>query len=67
MRDRAGLIEINGDTHAEPVQAGYAAARTAWLEAHGHHVICFRNREVYENLDGVLEVTGEACARLVGS
>jgi very-short-patch-repair endonuclease len=61
------VIEIDGDTHAEPAQAEYDAARTAWLEAHGHHVIRFSNREVYENLDGVLEAIREACERLVGS
>ena len=61
------VIEIDGDTHAEPAQAEYDAARTAWLEAHGHHVIRFSNREVYENLDGVLEAIREACARFVGS
>lgn len=61
------VIEIDGDTHAEPAQVEYDAARTAWLEAHGHHVIRFSNREVYENLDSVLETIREACVRLVGS
>jgi len=62
------VIEIDGDTHAEPKQAEYDVARTEWLETHGHHVIRFSNREVYENLDGVLEKIRGACeGRVRGS
>jgi len=59
-------IEIDGDTHAEPDQAEYDAARTAWLEARGHHVIRFHNDDVHHNLDAVLEAIREACERYAG-
>src|SRR5438552_10606265 len=40
------VIEVDGDTHAEPDQAEYDAARTAWLEARGYRVIRFDNSDV---------------------
>src|SRR3989338_4471698 len=33
------IIEIDGDSHTEPEQAEYDAARTAWLEARGYRGI----------------------------
>lgn len=56
------VIEIDGDTHAEPDQAEYDAARTAWLEAQGYRVIRFDNRDVHQNLERVLEAICAACA-----
>ncbi len=38
-------IEIDGDIHADPDQALYDAARTAWLEDRGYAVIRFDARE----------------------
>ncbi len=61
------VIEIDGDTHAEPEQAEYDAARTAWLEAGGYHVIRFNNREVYEDVDRVVEMIRNACDRFAKS
>ncbi len=57
------VIEIDGDTHLESAQIECDTARTAWLEEHGHHVIRFSNREVYENLDSVLEAIRNACEK----
>jgi len=59
-------IEIDGDTHAEPDQAKYDAARTAWLEARGYRVIRFANRDVHEDLDGVLRALREEIESLRG-
>jgi len=56
-------IEIDGDTHAEPDQAKYDAARTAWLEARGYRVIRFHNDDVHRQLDAVLESIRAACAQ----
>jgi very-short-patch-repair endonuclease len=57
------VIEIDGDTHAETDQAEYDAARTAWLEAHGYHVIRFDNADVHKNLASVLEAIWGACEK----
>ena len=54
-------IEIDDDSHAEPEQADYDLERTASLEAHGYRVIRFTNRDVTQNLDGVLAAIVEAC------
>lgn len=58
------IIEIDGDTHAEPDQAEYDAARTAWLEARGFRVLRFHNQAVHQNLDAVLETLRQACERV---
>ena len=47
-------IEIDGDSHAEPEQAAYDAARTNLLEEHGYRLIRFTNAEVMRNLEGVV-------------
>ena len=57
------VIEIDGDSHNDPDQAEYDAERTVWLEANGYRVIRFTNREVHENLDGVLEAIRASCGK----
>jgi very-short-patch-repair endonuclease len=57
------VIEIDGDAHAEPDQAEYDAARTAWLEAQGYRVIRFQNNDVHRNLESVLDTLRVACER----
>jgi very-short-patch-repair endonuclease len=53
------VIEVDGDSHA--TQADYDAARTEWLNDQKHYrVLRFTNREVHENIEGVLEVILEA-------
>lgn len=52
--ERKLVIEIDGDTPAE--KARYDASRTAWLEEQGIRVIRFNNRDVLDNLPGVLEM-----------
>jgi very-short-patch-repair endonuclease len=54
-------IEIDGNSHAEPNQAAYDAARTAYIEEHGLRVIRFTNRDVNENLEAVLETIQHTC------
>jgi len=58
------VIEIDGDTHADPDQDAYDLARTKWLEAQGYRVIRFTNADVHANLEGVLKVLLEECSRL---
>ena len=61
------VIEIDGDTHAEPDQAQYDAARTEWLEARGYHVVRFDNHDVHKNLESVLMAIREAIEAVMKS
>ena len=54
-------IEIDGDSHSEPDQAAYDAARTEWLGERGYVVIRFDTRLVEMDLPSVLEAIRRAC------
>jgi len=50
----AGLIiEVDGDTHSH--QVAYDRRRTLYLETQGYRVVRIANRDVRENLQGVLQ------------
>ncbi len=53
------VVELDGAQHGE--QAGYDAARTAYLEAEGLRVVRFWNAEVCDGLDGVCAAVLAAC------
>lgn len=55
------IIEIDGDTHAEPDQAEYDAARTEWLEQRGYRVVRFTNEDVHKRLSCVVDAIVSAC------
>ncbi|MBI4786230.1 MAG: DUF559 domain-containing protein [Chloroflexi bacterium] len=49
------VVEIDGDSHADPEQAEYDAERTEWLNAQKHYrVIRFWNSEVLHSIGMVL-------------
>jgi very-short-patch-repair endonuclease len=50
------IVEVDGVTHATPSEIKYDQARTDVLEACGFLVVRVSNTDVYENLDGVLEM-----------
>lgn len=53
---RANLVvEVDGAQHAEPEHAAQDAARDAYLNSQGLHVLRFGNHQVLRNLDGVVE------------
>ena len=52
------IVELDGGQHAG--RSEHDAARTAWLESEGYRVVRFWNNDVFENLDGVLQVIGAA-------
>ncbi|MBM3130169.1 MAG: endonuclease domain-containing protein [Chloroflexi bacterium] len=55
------VIEVDGDTHADPKQAAYDAERTQWLNEQKHYrVIRFWNSAVLNNIEGVLAETAKA-------
>lgn len=59
------VIEIDGDSHTEPDQAEYDAARTEWLEMRAYKVIRFTNEDVHKFLDAVLKEIHITCEERV--
>jgi|RhiMetdeSRZDD1v2_1073273.scaffolds.fasta_scaffold1037040_2 very-short-patch-repair endonuclease len=49
------IIEIDGDSHAEPDQEDYDRARTKWLEERGYKVIRIKNEDVHKHLEDALK------------
>jgi very-short-patch-repair endonuclease len=47
------VIELDGDSHGH--QESYDEKRTEYLKNLGYRVVRFTNREVIENMEGVLE------------
>lgn len=47
------VIELDGESHEG--REVYDAKRTHFLEEHSYKVLRFRNMEVFENMEGVLE------------
>ncbi|RZN30949.1 DUF559 domain-containing protein [Bradyrhizobium sp. Leo121] len=50
------IVEVDGATHSRDSEIKYDEARTKVLEACGFLVVRVSNTDVYENLDGVLEM-----------
>ncbi|WP_440636070.1 endonuclease domain-containing protein [Bradyrhizobium sp. PUT101] len=54
--DRKLIIEVDGVTHSSPSEIERDDARTKLLESCGFLVLRVSNTDVYENLEGVLEL-----------
>jgi len=48
-------VELDGESHFDPVPEAKDAQRQAFIESFGIHVIRFTNPEVYKHLDVVVE------------
>jgi len=59
------VIEIDGDSHAEPDQEDYDKARTEWLEERGYKVIRIANEDVHEHLEDALNEIFLTCGEQV--
>jgi very-short-patch-repair endonuclease len=59
------VIEIDGDSHAEPDQEDYDRARTEWLESRGYKVIRIMNEDVYKHLEDTLKEIYLGCEEQV--
>ncbi len=57
--ERRLVIEIDGDIHTQ--QAEHDQARTEQCEAYGYRVIRFKNTEVEQDIEKVLEKIIETC------
>jgi very-short-patch-repair endonuclease len=49
-------IELDGDSHFRAGANAYDAERQVFIESFGIRVLRFLNTDIYENMDGVLEV-----------
>ena len=49
------IIELDGVYHAQPEQQAYDHQRTEWLKSRGFRVVRFTNKELFTNIDFVLE------------
>ena len=57
-------IELDGGQHYESTGIQHDAQRQAFLTSHGIHTLRFSNREVLQNLEGVLLQVAEAIRTL---
>ena len=56
-------IELDGQSHYEILREDYEAERTKFLKSQGVEILRFENREVIENIEGVLETIRNALRR----
>lgn len=49
------IVEVDGGTHGEPHEITADAVRTAALENLGYKIIRAHNRDIYDNIEGVLD------------
>jgi very-short-patch-repair endonuclease len=54
------VVEVDGATHASADEIAHDRQRDACLSKRGFRVLRFWNREIYDNLDGVLNVIWNA-------
>ena len=54
------VIEIDGGQHAEGAQADHDKRRTDWLRTENFRVLRFWNPDIFENMDGVLDMIDAA-------
>lgn len=52
-------IELDGESHNDPVRRDYDDDRTVFLRQHGIRVVRFENRTVFEQPDLVLQAIAE--------
>jgi very-short-patch-repair endonuclease len=50
------IVEVDGATHSEPSELTRDKIRSGELEACGFHIVRVSNTDVYDNLEGVLEM-----------
>ena len=56
-------VEIDGDSHYQDGSRDNDTQRQTFIESFGIRFLRFTNREVYENLEGVLEAINEVAQR----
>ena len=54
------IIEVDGETHSSASEMAHDKARTEFLESEGWQVLRYWNKDIYDNLEGVLDAIAEA-------
>jgi very-short-patch-repair endonuclease len=54
------VVEVDGGTHGSDAERAYDARREAFMRARGWRVVRVLNVDVYDGLDGVMEMICEA-------
>ena len=49
------IVELDGPQHLDPAAAEYDERRTAWLNSQGFRVLRFRNQQLDEDMQSVLD------------
>ena len=57
------VVEVDGDTHDEKRE--YDTRRTNFLKRKGYSVLRFTNEEIHQDLEGVLDILREKCAKQI--
>jgi very-short-patch-repair endonuclease len=57
-------IEVDGATHSTNAELAYDTQRTRALESFGFQVVRVNNIDIYDNLDGVLEMICDTLGKL---
>ena len=57
-------IEIDGESHFQEWAAQYEHERQIFIESVGINVLRFTNNQVYENLNGILEIIAQKIREL---
>lgn len=63
--DKRIVIELDGGQHADNME--YGEQRDACLRSNGFNVLRFWNSDVFENIEGVLEVIRQQCLEVADS
>jgi len=51
-------VELDGDSHFQPGAREYDRKRQEFIESFGIRIVRILNTEIYDNLDGLLEMIG---------
>jgi very-short-patch-repair endonuclease len=60
------IVEVDGGTHSSEDELARDGARATFLEAEGFRIFRARNRDVYDNLEGVLDALLAFIDRTIG-
>ncbi len=60
--ERGLVIELDGGQHTEPETKEYDSERDNWLKKEGYTMLRFWDNEIFQNMEGVLEVIRVHCS-----